>query len=159
MKTKKWSSNLAIQGLKELYKNGRFYYASYVKRNFLKKYNAACRYFGSFIKGMEAAGLNYKELKLKQKKKEVVKEIQKRYLSGKPINANSVPTRLRQKGCYYFQTWDNALTAANFDPRQIRLRFKYQKRSKKLIIKEIQTRHSNGEPLDITHIEKHCKAL
>lgn len=85
------------------------------------------RLFGTFAAALRVAAVAHKAPHRERKwsRNVVLQAIQERHASGYPLNCATVlrsNCALRMAALRFFDTWNHALRAAGFDPRQIRLR-------------------------------------
>ncbi|MCI0446322.1 hypothetical protein L0152_24305, partial [bacterium] len=107
----------------------------------------ATKYFGSWDNALTKAGLNPEEirkqdLRIFYERKDVIRELRKRYRSGKPVNHAAVKSediRLCNAASRRFGTYSRALLAAGIDPSNVRVQHeRYTKADKMNLLKAIR---------------------
>ena len=85
-------------------------------------FGAACKYFGSWRKTLQGAGIDPASADLRRTQnwtqEKVVQEIKKRFREGLPLNDSSLRSRrsdLLNAGKKFFGNWRSAIKAAGFD--------------------------------------------
>lgn len=128
----RWSKQEILGQLKDLYRRREFPDISSLKRKHPKLYDACCRQFGSGLKAMKAAGLNYEELldehPYRWTRLRIVAEMKRRLAEGKTLcRADILRKEPRlHRFCYavqnQFGNWSKALRSAGLKPNLIRNR-------------------------------------
>lgn len=122
---------------------------------------AADRLFGSWKAAIEAAGLDYSKIRRYQKwtRERVISQIRKAHKQGKPIN--SIAMQNNNKALYMaaikrFDNWENAVSAAGINYRNIRKR---RLMDTDEIKQEIMQLYRNGVSLSYTNMRENYQYL
>ncbi|MDD2403890.1 MAG: hypothetical protein PHV75_05415 [Victivallaceae bacterium] len=121
-------------------------------------YAAAERTFGSWGKAIEAAGLNYNDIKKYQRwsKQKVVDEIRRLYEAGEPVSSKNAQDKFKSlymASIKRFGNWGTAVQRAGINYESVRLR---RCMSKEEIKKEVLELYRKGEDLAYPNMrEKH----
>ena len=160
---KKWDKNKIIKGIKKRNKTGSPLNSGAVQQADNNLISAAIRHFGSWKKAIEAAGFDYSKIRKHERKwnrEKVIKEIQKIYKHGKPVNCASIKkshnSLFNAAVRYIGPSWQEAIELAGLDWSEIR---KLQEWDRKRIIKAIQLRKKKGKSLYQSDIRKDDYAL
>ncbi|MBI4709386.1 MAG: hypothetical protein HY764_04250 [Candidatus Portnoybacteria bacterium] len=126
VRIEKWTKDEIVNQLKLLYSEGKSLRPSLNKRLFA----AAKRHFGSYEDAISATGLSYQELGIrcskpleKWNKKEIARELQRRFSEGMPLNAGEMRSHAKNfydAARFYFGDYAAALKAAGIDPKSLR---------------------------------------
>lgn len=151
----RWTKREVIEQIRTIYKRDREISADYVRSIERGLVSAGCKYFGTWPKAIEAAGIDYSEtLKFTRWTKEKVLKRIKRYLKeGKPINTAGVKSYDRivyAAAERLFGSWEMALTKAGLDYDKIR---KLRYWSKPLVIEEIKKLIAQGKSLKAKDVD------
>jgi hypothetical protein len=170
-KTEEWSKEKIVDKILELHSSGEDLNASNMRKVDIALYSAAInkRYFGRWRKAIEAAGLDYDEIResvgIKKteewSKEKIVDEILELYNSREDLNANNMrEANIALYGAAvnkrYFGSWEKAIEAAGLDYDKIR---RYQQWDRQKIIDEILRLREAGEDLSYMSIRKNDRAL
>jgi phosphoribulokinase len=129
-KYRSWNRQRIIERIRELYEQGEDLSWRNVSTNLDPQLAAAAtkpKHFGSWRKAIEAAGIDYQEVRRYHQWDEeaIIQQIRELHEQGVPLNAKHVEeidipliTAARRR----FETWDKALQAAGLDYKQIVLR-------------------------------------
>lgn len=150
--SQKWSESQIVASILSRRARGERLNSGHVQVHCIPLYQSACKYFGSWRKAIEAAGLSYDEVRVVNfarpvwSKEKIVSVIQNRYQLNLPLNSNHI--QKREKRLYgacitYFGGWPQAVTAAGLDYSMLR---KQNQRtwSKIAIVEEVANRHSRA---------------
>lgn len=129
---------------------------SYVQRRVAKLHDAGRRYFGTWKKAIEAAGLDYKDVRSKRRitkwgRRNVIRAIRLRSNSNLPLNSMSVQKdilSLHGAARKYFGTWKKAVEAAGFSYTVVRLRKPVRQWTREEIVQKIKLRKRAGLALN-----------
>ncbi len=123
---RKWSMDLIINMIREMYKNGEPLNSKWVRENHHGLMSASIRYFGSWEGAVTTAGIRYDKVKQKRNykwdKEKVIKSIQERHSQGKSLahkrtlqnNPSLVHAAVRCCG-----SWEKAVESAGFAYRNV----------------------------------------
>lgn len=135
LKNRKWSKEVVLEEIKKRQKNNESLYSSVVLKNHNHLYGAARRYFGSYLKALEASGIDHNKIEVEYKKEEIIKKIQSLHKEGKPIHYRGVKRSLTMSAEKYFGSYENAVVAAGFKYEKISKEVKWDKN---IIVSEIR---------------------
>ena len=167
----KWSKQKIIDKILELYESGEKLNHAHVNKIYPALTAAALNknHFGSWRKAVEAAGLDYEEIReaigIKKteewSKEKIVDEILELYNSGEDLNANNMrEANIALYGAAvnkrYFGSWKRAVEVAGLDYDEIK---RYQQWDRQKIIDEILSLHEGDEDLSYMNIRKNYRAL
>ena len=135
--------------------------SSYIQTSYAYLYGMACYYFDSWENAITAAGLDYSEIKLYEDwdKKEVIINILDLKARNIPLNSLYIQknyAHLYGAACYYFDSWENAITAAGLDYSEIKLEEDWDRQG---VIDEILCLNEYGLPLNPECIKRVYPAL
>lgn len=149
----RWSIEIIIRTIKERYQAGEKINSDYIQKNRPDLYGAGLKYFGSWGKAIEAAGLNYNQICITRPhswtKNEIIRAIRKRKRSRLPINAMAVykqdPTLYdATRRCFGKNGWSKAMRKAGYNPKELDPRRIW---SKHRVVKEIRKLKRQKIPL------------
>jgi hypothetical protein len=135
-KYRSWSRQRIIERIRELYEQGEDLSWRNVSTNLDPQLAAAAtkpKHFGSWRKAIEAAGIDYQEVRRYHQWDEetIIRRVRELYEQGVPLNAKHIEeidipliTAARRR----FESWDKALQAAGLDYKQIVLRRPFRRR-------------------------------
>lgn len=144
-KYRTWSRPRIIQRIRELHERGEDLSWRNVSTNLDPQLAAAAtkpKHFGSWRRAIEAAGIDYQEVRRYHQWDEqtIINRIRELYEQGVSLNAKSIEevdipliTAARRR----FESWDKALQAAGLDYKQIVLRRPFKRRSRQEMQEEI----------------------
>lgn len=151
-KYRSWNRQRIIERIRELYEKGEDLSWRNVSTNLDPQLAAAAtkpKHFGSWRKAIEAAGIDYQEVRRYHHWDEetIIKRVRELYEQGVPLNAKHIEeidipliTAARRR----FESWDKALQAAGLDYKQIVLRRPYRRRSRTTDTSETQESNSDN---------------
>lgn len=124
-----WTNARIIEKIQELHRQE----VDLSWRNVTKKYPALAAaatrksHFGSWRAALEAAGLNYDEIRRYRDwdEEKVIQEVRELHAAGEPLNSRDVQRSAQSLFCAAyrrFDSWDGALEAAGLDASRIRKR-------------------------------------
>jgi len=166
LKCTKWTKEIIIQKIIELYKNGESLANSKVRIKYATLRMAARDKFGSWKNAIEAAGLNYDKINLraneeKWNKKKVTNRILLIYQEGGDISnthLRKVNNSLLKAGINHFGNWRKAVESTGIVYDTI-LKCVPYKWNKSKVIEELRRVHNLGEELSDDNISKNRNAL
>ena len=155
MTHQKWNPEIVLDKIRELHRAGSRLDHSNMKRNHRILLWAANKYVGSWKDSIEAAGLDYNQIRLisestQRSSKQVIEEITSLHRLNQPLNSNHTQKHnqaLYQASLRYFGSWGEAVKAAGFNYNQERKKKPYLPRSKECVITEIKSRLAIGKNL------------
>lgn len=118
-------------------------------------HNGAGRLFGSWRKAIEAAGLDYETIQIREKycrPENVLHEIRRRYKLGLPLTITQLERKLSdftftRKARKFFGSWKKALSAAGIRYRDAVPKQPRKYPTKESVLVAIRLRQQNGLPL------------
>ncbi|MBI4344748.1 MAG: hypothetical protein HY555_04095 [Euryarchaeota archaeon] len=155
MRRKKWSEENVIEEIIRLYNSGEHLSSNDLRKNYTGLLAVAIRYFGGWGRAIEAAGLDYTDIRKKSgykipgrkskgywNKERIVGEIKDLQRKDEDLSDQSISIRrndLRRAGIRHFGSWRKALESADVDYSKItKKKYKYwDKNSVKESIKKI----------------------
>ena len=131
---RRWSKELILQRIKELYEHGENLSVHNVQKIDGSLVASARNYFGSWEKALEAAGFDYSKIKKTEDwtPEKIINRLRQLHSRGAQINdrnLNAYDQSLYGAIKKHFGSWENAIRAAGFDPDEMRLTRKWTKES------------------------------
>lgn len=135
---KSWTNERIIERIRELHAKGDDLSWRHVSLTLDPSLAAAATkrsHFGSWKSALEAAGLNYDDIRRYRdwSDEEILRKVRDLYAQGQPLNAKSMErdnitliTAARRR----FPSWDRALAAAGLDYRSIVIRAPFRRRKR-----------------------------
>jgi hypothetical protein len=159
---KRWNRNMVLLTIKERYKNNLSVNARDIQKEFHGLYKAAIRYFKSWPLALEAADINYDDIKyFKEWSPELVKmEILRLYNAGEDLSHTGIhkkyPTLL-WAAIRYFDKWSKAVENCNINYSQF---LRQEKWTRERVLEELKQFVRKGIDLTYTGMERnHPKLL
>ncbi len=160
----RWSKDTIGLEILRLYAAGEALNYGEVQKNHLRLLRAAVRYFGSWQRAIEFAGLDYDQIRRYKVWTEdrILEQIQKYHAEGKDLSWRHVSTQLDPPlaaaaiRCGRFGTWEKALEAAGLDYDEIR---RHRRWDDDTIVNELRRLHSEGASLRVSDAAEDCPAL
>lgn len=154
---RKWSKEVVYDRIMELYSEGKKLNPASLRNEDCGLEWALRHYFGSYDKAMEAMGIDPSEHKViyKWTKLKIIRDLRKRHASGKDISPTSIINEdLKLYAAMYrgFDSYDNAMIAAGFDPGQYRV---HASIGPVKVVQDILNLHLAGEDMSPISIMKH----
>ena len=154
-----WSKQKVVNEISELHEAGENLSSAYMQKNNNSLYKAGVRYFGSWKKAMEAAGLDYSKINLYSwrevwSKQKIISEIKELHEAGEDLSDSSLAKKypkLRKAAITYFGSLRKAIETAGFDYDEI---IKYEFWNKQKIIEGILELKERGEDLNSKYVHK-----
>jgi hypothetical protein len=150
-----------IQEIKAWHDKGQPLFSHYMRKHYQELLAAGIRYFGSWKRAVESAGIEYGQVRRYNlwTKENIIQTIQSLNSQGADLSframmmsgyASMVYAAIRAN---YFGSWKDALEAAGLSPQDI---YRYRIWDNETIINEIKMLHSRGHDLssknmDMTH--------
>lgn len=147
-----WSRDDVVTEIRKLDRHGGQLNSGHIARTFPALAYAARRYVGSWEKAIQAAGLDYGEIRRKSfwNRKRIVSRIKELRSEGKPLYVSAAEKAycgLVGAATMYFGSWSRAIQAAGLDYSRIKRQKDW---SKKAIVREIRRMHRQGMKLTTT---------
>ena len=163
-KYKSWDKEEIIEKIKEVYAKGEdLSWHKFSRGKYRRLSHAAIdgNRFGSWGKALEAAGLDYDEIRRYRHwdKRKVKKEIKKLRRQGIELNAKNIQQiypSLYDAAITRFNSWGEAIESVGLDYTKIAKR---RKRSREEIVKELLALRRKGVGLSDTYMRKEYPAL
>ncbi|MCS7064149.1 MAG: hypothetical protein NZM04_08945 [Methylacidiphilales bacterium] len=156
-----WNEQRVIDEIKAWHAKGNPLYSHFMRKNYQELLAAGIRYFGNWKQAVEAAGIEYKQVRRYNHwtKEAIVQTLQRLYADGVDLSFRSMMLTGYASMVYaairktYFGSWKNALEAAGLPAEEI---YRYRSWDNETIIKEIRRLHALGHDLssknmDLTH--------
>lgn len=151
----KWSCNLILTEIAKRHVAGEKLNSDFMQQNCRPLYLAGVAYFGSWKCSIEAAGLNYDDVRKKRDcpvwdQSKIVSTIKVRHQSKQPLNSNHIQTKepkLYAASVKYFGGWSQAIMAAGIDYASVRKKDQMRSWTKTDIAEEIIRRKEAGESI------------
>jgi hypothetical protein len=134
-KTEEWSKEKIVDEILELYNSREDLNANNMREANIALYGAAVnkRYFGSWEKAIEVAGLDYDKIRRYQQwdRQKIIDEILRLHEAGEDLSYMSIRKNDRalvSAAFNYFENWENAIKAVGLDYEKIRLDYQTEAR-------------------------------
>ncbi len=135
-----------------------------IQKNNLPLLRAATRYFGSWQKAIEFAGLNYEEIRRYKvwTRERIVEQIREYHLAGKDLSWRHVSTELdpplaaAATRSNRFGSWQQALEAAGLDYEEIR---RHRAWDDDQVVEQLRKLHEEGASLRVSDVAEQAPAL
>lgn len=148
-----WSKDRIVRAIRKHYEQGKDLLSAEFKRANRQLYSAACakRYFGSWRRAVEAAGLDYDRIRGRHfwSRETIIAQIRDLHAAGKSLSWSSI--NRHNPGLYRaarrrenFGSWRAALRAAGVEQVSTSTPKRWTRRR---IIEEIQAMHRQGQDL------------
>jgi hypothetical protein len=148
-----WSKERIVRAIRRHHDAGEDLLSAEFKRAHRQLYSAACakRYFGSWRRAVEAAGLDYERIRGQHfwSREKIIAKIRELHAAGKPLNWSTI--NKHHPGLYRaarrrenFGSWRGALRAAGVEEVSSPPTNQWTRRR---IIEEIQRLHRDGQDL------------
>ena len=160
MFVKLWTPELVCEKINSLHSNESVS-SHYISTNHADLYAAGCRVFGSWRNAVEAAGLDYDQVRLYKSwnKDSVIREINTRFAGGKPLTCQYVQVHCRDlymAAVHKFGSWQKAVESAGVNYLEIRIR---RRLSAQEVKEAIITLFESGENLSYGYMRKNYSYL
>src|SRR3989344_6120011 len=157
----KWSRAKVVKTIRQLHKAGVKLNAARIKRHKNPLFNATARYYGSWKKAVEAAGLDYSKIKVTKKpriwsKSKVIASIKVIYRKEGKLNCRFVSRHysdIYAAARAYFGKWGIAVKTAGFSYDSVCVK-RRQGWSKTKVLAEIVARKKTGKSLNGSIVSK-----
>ncbi|HLL89199.1 MAG TPA: hypothetical protein VK324_07840, partial [Tepidisphaeraceae bacterium] len=166
MSNSKWDRNLILKTLRALHRRGQdlSYNALAVKNQALV--SAANYHYKSYKRAVEAAGIDYAEVRRKPKwsKENIAALLRKSRRKGLDLSWRAVTLRNDELSRaasaavhpHLFGTWNKALAAAGLDPQRVA---RYHRWDGPAVKKELEDRRKRRRPVNASVIQKEVPGL
>jgi hypothetical protein len=163
-KNRKWSNELVIEEVKVWHAEGKPLYSHFVRKNFQELLAAGIRYFGTWQKAVEAAGIQYDSVRRYQNwsKELITAKIAELHAQGVDLSFRSMMLSKYNAMVYaairpnHFGSWKNALSGAGLAPEEI---YRYRSWDEEAILDEIRKLKSDGADLSSKNMDETANPL
>ncbi len=147
--SRKWNRDLIKEEITKRYRAKRKLNSNFVQQHCRPLYMAGCVYFGSWKASIEAAGLRYDDVCIKERpcpvwsQSKIIKLIRRKHSLKEQLNSNHIQTKepkLYAATVKYFGGWSQAIAAAGIDYAVVRTKAPIRSWSKTKIVEEIVKR-------------------
>jgi len=163
-KNMKWTSDQVLAEIRAWRDRGEPLYANHVRQKYQELLAAAIRYFGSWQKGVELAGIPYEQVRKYRKwsNEAIIQEI--RELHGRGVDLSFRAMALSQYNAMvyaairpkYFGSWKAALEAAGLEVEEI---YRYRSWEESDILEEIRRLKLEGADLSSKAMDESSNRL
>lgn len=155
---RKWSQDAITEEIRKMQARNENLNYSNVARDRVALLRAATRYFGSWRAAIEAAGVNYDDVRKYKTwtRERILDRIRELNSYGEDLSWRHVSTEVDPQLAAaaskrnHFGSWGAAVAAAGLDYSQIR---RYQEWDEETIKKRLQQLHKEGVDLNAKHVE------
>ena len=163
-KNLRWSVERVISEIREWKDQGQPLYANFVRQNFQELLAAAIRYYGSWQKALEAAGIAYTDVRKYRRwsKESILQEIQQLASQGVDLSFRAMALSQHNAMVYaairpkYFGNWRTALEAAGLASEEI---YRYRSWEQDGILEEIRRLKAEGVDLSSKAMDESSNRL
>jgi len=163
-KNLRWSADRVISEIREWKDQGQPLYANFVRQNFQELLAAAIRYYGSWQKALEAAGIAYTDVRKYRRwsKESILQEIQQLASQGVDLSFRAMALSQHNAMVYaairpkYFGNWRTALEAAGLASEEI---YRYRSWEQDGILEEIRRLKAEGVDLSSKAMDESSNRL
>jgi len=163
-KNLRWSAERVISEIREWKDQGQPLYANFVRQNFQELLAAAIRYYGSWQKALEAAGIAYTDVRKYRRwsKESILQEIQQLASQGVDLSFRAMALSQHNAMVYaairpkYFGNWRTALEAAGLASEEI---YRYRSWEQDGILEEIRRLKAEGVDLSSKAMDESSNRL
>lgn len=157
---RKWTHERIIQRIRELHAAGEDLSHSAAKRHhqYLVVVAISPRFFGSWRKAVEAAGISYEEVSKHKywNRERIIQRIQELHAAGKPLSHEEAKQHYgalvsAASSPRYFGSWGNAVRAAGIDYDSVR---KINRWTRESILSTIRQIHASGEAVTNSNMRR-----
>lgn len=161
---RKWTADAVREEIKDLHKRRQPLFSHHMRQHHQTLLAAAIRYFGSWQKAVEAAGLKYDGLRRYRRwtKEVIISEIQNLHEKGIDLSFRSMMLSEHNTLVYaairpnHFTSWKKALEAANLPADEI---YRYRSWDEPTILSEIRRLHTEGADLSSKAMDQSSNPL
>ncbi|QSR84146.1 homing endonuclease associated repeat-containing protein [Methylacidimicrobium sp. B4] len=161
---REWSEEILLREIRAWRRQGRPLYSHYMRQHYQELLAAGIRYFGSWEKAVETAGISYAEVRRYQRwsKKSIVEKIRALHAQGADLSFRALMLSPYAPMVYaairpvYFGSWKDALLAAGLAPADI---YRYRSWKDADILREIRRLHAEGADLSSKHMDEQANSL
>ena len=163
-KNLRWSAERVLTEIRQWKEKGEALYANHVRLNYQELLAASIRYYGSWQKAVEAAGISYEAVRKYRKwsKEVIVEEIRSLAARGFDLSFRSMALSQHNSMVYaairpkYFGDWRAALEAAGLASEEI---YRYRSWDMEGILEEIRRLQTEGADLSSKSMDESSNKL
>lgn len=163
-KNLRWSAERVLTEIRQWKEKGEALYANHVRLNYQELLAASIRYYGSWQKAVEAAGISYEAVRKYRKwsKEVIVEEIRDLAARGFDLSFRSMALSQHNSMVYaairpkYFGDWRAALEAAGLASEEI---YRYRSWDMEGILEEIRRLQTEGADLSSKSMDESSNKL
>jgi len=163
-KNLRWSAERVLNEIRQWKEKGEALYANHVRLNYQELLAASIRYYGSWQKAVEAAGISYEAVRKYRKwsKEVIVEEIRDLAARGFDLSFRSMALSQHNSMVYaairpkYFGDWRAALEAAGLASEEI---YRYRSWDMEGILEEIRRLQTEGADLSSKSMDESSNKL
>ena len=163
-KNLRWSADQVLAEIRTWRDEGNPLYANHVRKNFQELLAASIRYFGSWQKAVETAGIPYHQVRKYRKwsKEAIIDEIRDLHARGVDLSFRAMALSQHNSMVYaairpkYFGSWKDALEAAGLESEEI---YRYRSWEEGDILEEIRRLKSEGADLSSKAMDESSNRL
>jgi Homing endonuclease associated repeat len=161
---KSWSNQQVLEEIKQWHAKGKPLYSHYMRQNFQELLAAGIRYFGSWRKAVEAAGIAYDDVRKYQdwSKERIILKVQELFSQGIDLSFRSMMLSMYAPMVYaairpnHFGSWKNALAESGLSPEEI---YRYRSWDDDTILEEIRRLSDQGADLSSKKMDEIANPL
>ena len=163
-KNLRWTSDQVLGEIRAWRDRGEALYANHVRLNYQELLAASIRYFGSWQKAVETAGIPYDQVRKYRKwsNEAIIQEIRDLHARGVDLSFRSMALSQYNSMVYaairpkYFGSWKAALEAAGLESEEI---YRYRSWEETDILEEIRRLQSEGADLSSKAMDESSNRL
>jgi len=163
-KNMRWTSDQVLAEIRAWRDRGEPLYANHVRHEYQELLAAAIRYFGSWQKGVELAGIPYEQVRKYRKwsNDAIIQEIRELHSKGVDLSFRAMALSQHNAMVYaairpkYFGSWKAALEAAGLEAEEI---YRYRSWEETDILEEIRRLKSGGVDLSSKAMDESSNRL
>jgi Homing endonuclease associated repeat len=160
----KWTSEHVLAEIRAWQDRGEPLYANHVRLNYQELLAASIRYFGSWQKAVETAGIPYEQVRKYRKwsQETIIQEIRNLHAQGVDLSFRAMALSQYNSMVYaairpkYFGSWKTALEAAGLEAQEI---YRYRSWEETDILEEIRRLHAEGADLSSKAMDESSNRL
>ena len=163
-KNMRWTSEQVLGEIRAWRDRGEPLYANHVRLNFQELLAASIRYYGSWQKAVEMAGIPYDQVRKYRKwsNEAIIQEIRNLHAQGVDLSFRAMALSQHNSMVYaairpkYFGSWKTALEAAGLESEEI---YRYRSWEETDILEEIRRLKSEGADLSSKSMDENSNRL
>lgn len=163
-KNMRWTADQVTQEIRSWREKGEPLYANHVRQKYQELLAASIRYFGSWQKAVELAGIPYEQVRKYRKwsKESIILEIRNLHSRGVDLSFRAMALSQHNAMVYaairpkYFGSWKAALEAAGLESEEI---YRYRSWEETDILDEIRRLKTEGADLSSKSMDENSNRL